>query len=199
MASYLEVRGPGGVELVPMSDEVTTTLGRGPGNAVRVEHDRLVSQVHAAIEPLGGGWCVRDLGSRNGTLLGGERLVGDRVLRHGDELLLGQTRVVFRSDLSSDVPATEGAAPAPELTRRERDVLVALCRPLFRAQTFSEPASTRDIAGELVVTEAAVQQHLLRLYQKFDLVDDSLRRRVLLANDAVRRGAVTMADLRPGT
>lgn len=194
--AHLEVRGPSGVALVPLAGD-RATLGRGPGNTVRLEHDRLVSQLHAVIEPIGGGWCVRDLGSRNGTHLGGDRILGDRALRHGDELLLGQTRITFRSEEPAAMPPTEGAAPPPDLTRRERDVLRALCRPLFDGQMFAEPASMRQIAAELVVTEAAVQQHLLRLYQKFALHDDGARRRVLLANEAIRRAAVTIADLRP--
>jgi DNA-binding NarL/FixJ family response regulator len=81
-------------------------------------------------------------------------------------------------------------------TRRERDVLVALCRPVLSADLFTEPASIRQIAEELVVTEAAVKQHLLRLYDKFGVFDSGERRRVRLANEAVRRGAVTLADLR---
>ena len=46
----------------------------------------------------------------------------------------------------------------PELTRRERDVLVALCRPALGEGVFTEPATVREIAAELVVTDAAVKQ-----------------------------------------
>ena len=49
------------------------------------------------------------------------------------------------------------------LTRRERDVLAALCAPLAADRPIAMPASIRDIAAELVVTEAAVKQHLLNL------------------------------------
>ena len=51
-----------------------------------------------------------------------------------------------------------------DLTRREKDVLAALCRPLFGADVVAQPASVREIATELVVTDAAVKQHLLHLY-----------------------------------
>lgn len=83
----------------------------------------------------------------------------------------------------------------PALTRRERDVLVELCRPMLGAEAFKEPASTRRIAEALVVSDAAVKQHLLRLYDKFDVYEAAERRRVKLANEAVRRGAVSVADL----
>ena len=195
MDGFLEVWAPGGAQLVPLRGE-RLTLGRGPGNDVVLAHDPSVSSLHAVVDPIGGGWCIRDLGSRNGTFVAGEAVLGDRALRHGDELRLGRTRLVFRLAAPAEVDPTEGAAPPPEVTRRERDVLLALCRPLFRGQTFSEPASLREIADELVVTEAAVKQHLARLYEKFGIAADAGRKRVLLANDAVRRGAVTMADLR---
>jgi ATP/maltotriose-dependent transcriptional regulator MalT len=79
----------------------------------------------------------------------------------------------------------------PPLTRRERDVLEALCRPVLSGSPFTEPASIREIAAELVVSDAAVKQHLLRLYDKFGIPDDGRRRRVELANAVVRSGVLT--------
>ena len=198
MTAYIEIRGPSGTQVLPLVPSERVTLGRAPDNTVTLA-DPLASWRHAALESIGNGWFVRDLGSRNGTVLAGDRIVGDRALRPGDELRLGTTTVTFRSTPEAHEP-TEGAVPPPALTPRESDVLRALCRPLMSGDPFPEPASMRRIASDLVVTEAAVQQHLLRLYQKFGLHDDSGgRRRVTLAKEAVRRGAVTPADLRrPG-
>lgn len=78
----------------------------------------------------------------------------------------------------------------PELTRRENDVLVALCRPLSGNDIVAQPASVKEIATELVVTEAAVKQHLLHLYDKLEIPEGGERRRVALAREAVRRGLV---------
>ena len=74
-------------------------------------------------------------------------------------------------------------------------MLLALCRPLLTGDAFTEPASIRAIAAELVVSEAAVKQHLSRLYVKFDVGAHGERRRVQLANAAVARGAVKLGDL----
>ncbi len=52
------------------------------------------------------------------------------------------------------------------------------------------------MAEALVVTEAAVKQHLLHLYDKFGIGEIGERRRVRLAREAVRRGAVTLPQLR---
>ncbi|MBI3748359.1 MAG: hypothetical protein HY262_05890 [Chloroflexi bacterium] len=76
----------------------------------------------------------------------------------------------------------------PVLTRREQDVLAALCAPLAADRPVAMPASIRDIAAELVVTEAAVKQHLLNLYDKFGIAEGEESRRIVLAREAVLRG-----------
>jgi DNA-binding CsgD family transcriptional regulator len=83
-----------------------------------------------------------------------------------------------------------GSVTTPELTRRERDVLVSLCRPLHGDDVVAQPASVKEIATELVVTEAAVKQHLLHLYDKLGIGAGGERRRVALAREAIRLGLV---------
>jgi hypothetical protein len=170
------------------------TVGTLDSNDVVVEADG-VSRVHAAFERFGDTWCVRDLGSRNGTLVNGARIIGERALHSGDEIVLGRLRLVFHGPARGK--ETAAIAQPPPLTQRERDVLVALCRPLLTGDAFTEPASIRAIAAELVVSEAAVKQHLSRLYEKFDVGAHGERRRVQLANAAVARGAVKLGDLLP--
>ena len=89
------------------------------------------------------------------------------------------------------------ATSREDLTRRERDVLNALCRPLLGDDVIAQPASVREIAAELVVTDAAVKQHLANLFDKFAIVEGD-RRRLRLANAALSSGAVSLGDLRPG-
>ena len=74
--------------------------------------------------------------------------------------------------------------------------LKLLSAPVAAGEAFTEPASIREIADALVVSEAAVKQHLAHLYDKFGIHGGGERRRVRLANEALRRGAVTMAGLR---
>jgi len=70
-----------------------TTLGRHPGNDIRLS-DREVSKEHAAIERNGATFVLRDLGSSNGTFVNGRR-IRELKLREGDELVLGNCRLVF--------------------------------------------------------------------------------------------------------
>lgn len=173
------------------------TIGKDPTNDLVITSDPTVSRLHAVLERYGAGWCLRDVGSRNGSFVNGDRVFGERVLHAGDEIRLGATRLVFREDEAAvPVSRTEAAQPPPPLTNRERDVLLALCAPLLRGNLFTEPSSVRGVAEELTVTETAVRQHLLNLYEKFAIPEGTDRRRVLLANEAITRGAVTVADLR---
>ncbi|HJU48817.1 MAG TPA: FHA domain-containing protein [Gaiellaceae bacterium] len=192
MSSYVELWGPSGRELCVLDTE-RMTLGTLASNDVVVDAEG-VSRVHAVLERFGDTWCVRDLGSRNGTYVNGGRIVGERALRPGDEIVLGRLRLLFHGPTRGK--ETAAIAQPPPLTPRERDVLVALCRPLLAGDAFTEPASIRAIAAELVVSEAAVKQHLARLYDKFEVEAHGERRRVQLANAAVARGAVKLGDLR---
>jgi FHA domain len=193
VSSYVEVWGRGGRALRALDSE-RMTVGTLESNDVVVDADG-VSRVHAVFERFGDAWCVRDLGSRNGTFVNGGRIIGGRALHSGDEIVLGRVRLLFHGPPGGK--ETAAIAQAPPLTPRERDVLLALCRPLLMGDTFTEPASIRAIAAELVVSEAAVKQHLSRLYSKFDVDGRAERKRVQLANAAVSTGAVKLSDLRP--
>jgi hypothetical protein len=194
--ALLEVWGPRRRD-VAVLDGSRYSIGKRDDADLPISADAAVSGMHVLLERAGPVWCARDLGSRNGTFVNGERLFGERALRDGDEIRVGRTRLVFRDAASAAAPTTEALSAPPTVTARERDVLVELCRPLLSGSVFTQPASVREIADALVVSEAAVKQHLGRLYDKFDVFDDvDGPRRVQLANAALQRGAVSMTDLR---
>ena len=196
MPSYLELHSRAERRIVMLAAD-RLTVGSDAGNDLAVPADRTVSRLHAVFERYPAGWCVRDLGSRNGTFVNRRRIFAEQVLRDADEIAIGGARFVYRvGEPAADGPETAAAQPLPELTRREREVLVQLCRPILGGDMFTEPASSREIAVALVVTDAAVKQHLAHLYDKFGIPADEPRRRIRLANEAIGRGAVTIADLR---
>jgi DNA-binding CsgD family transcriptional regulator len=169
------------------------TIGSAAENDLSLPFDRTVSRVHGVLERVASRWVVRDLGSRNGTFVNGDRIFGERAIRTGDEIRIGTVLLLVHGD-EAPQDATIGAESAPGLTRREREVLIALCRPMMSGGVFREPATVRQIAADLVVTEAAVKQHLQRLYDKFGLVERE-GRRARLANEAIRRGVVSTAEI----
>jgi FHA domain len=184
---YIRIEETG--EVIPLAETVTT-VGRGAGVHVRLA-DPSVSRLHAEIVRHGPYAYVADLGlSRNGTRVNG-RLVARRVLEDGDVLSFGAARCRVGGlpweDVAAEVELRRSASP--ELTRRELDVLTSLCRPALSDEAFVAPATAREIAADLVVTEAAVKQHLLRLYQKFR-IPEGPNRRVRLANEVIALGLV---------
>lgn len=195
MSDYLELWSADTRRLLPLSGD-RVTIGKADANDVTVDNDPSVSRMHALIERVPAGWIVQDLNSTNGTFVNGERLLGTRPLRPGDEVRVGSSRLVFRSVTPAAGTATTAEDPVPELTRREREVLLALCGPLTAGDVYTEPASVREIASRLVITEAAVRQHLMRLYDKFGIAASDERRRGRLANDAIRRGAVSISEIK---
>ena len=71
-----------------------TILGRHPGCDIVVDSGS-VSRQHAAVEMKDGDWWIEDLGSRNGTLINGEKLNGPHQLEAADEIGVCEDRLVF--------------------------------------------------------------------------------------------------------
>ena len=88
----LVVYEPGGVTSAIAVDDVLE-IGRDAASGL-VLGDAKASRHHATIRRDGDGWIVCDAESRHGTFLNGERIV-HHVLRDGDQLQIGATRMVF--------------------------------------------------------------------------------------------------------
>jgi pSer/pThr/pTyr-binding forkhead associated (FHA) protein len=83
--------GEAGYRLKPAE---TVTIGRGPDNTIVLD-DSMVSRHHACIAWDGEGFTVQDMGSRNGTLVNGQRVQGAQQLADGDEIVLHKRRLTF--------------------------------------------------------------------------------------------------------
>ena len=88
------------------------TVGRGNNQDLRIA-DRKISNAHALLEPLdGGGFRIRDLGSTNGTYVNGQLVEGVRVLQLEDEILFGDTRVLFTEREPGEIDWKDDHLPA---------------------------------------------------------------------------------------
>ncbi|MGB3633357.1 MAG: DUF3662 and FHA domain-containing protein [Rubrobacteraceae bacterium] len=88
----------------PLEGSGPWTIGRSESNEVTIE-DPNVSRKHAQISRADKGFVVEDLGSTNGTLLGGAPIDRERI-EDGDELTFGQRSVRFirRSSAPGETP-----------------------------------------------------------------------------------------------
>ena len=89
-------------------------FGRGPECHIRPNSD-WVSRQHCLLRVTKEGALIRDLGSTNGTLINGARVVGERRLESGDQLQLGPLvlQVLFREGEAPERPQT------PEVLRSD--------------------------------------------------------------------------------
>jgi pSer/pThr/pTyr-binding forkhead associated (FHA) protein len=88
-----------------------TQMGKGPRNDIVIA-DPAVSAAHAVIVSEADGYKIKDLGSRNGTFVNGERISDPRILRHGDVIGIGLSKLTFRLSAHSET----GVIQSPETT-----------------------------------------------------------------------------------
>jgi pSer/pThr/pTyr-binding forkhead associated (FHA) protein len=93
--AYLEVIGDDHTEMVAL-DGARVTVGRGSSNDVALR-DKTASRRHAVFEKLAAGWSVTDVGSTNGTMVNGQYVDQPRPLFSGDEITIGDTRLIYHS------------------------------------------------------------------------------------------------------
>ncbi len=110
MALRLIVENNDRTQRVPLA-EGAHRIGSSPGCAVRIPHPS-ISRRHAMIHVEGGRVEVEDLGSRNGTRVGGRQLAGRQPLAVGETLTLGAVEAVLEQVSDKDLePAVTFQAP----------------------------------------------------------------------------------------
>jgi len=82
-------------------------IGRAPEVAVHIDSPG-VSRLHAHVRIEHGVATLEDLGSKNGTLLNGNRIEAATALADGDEIRLGTVVLTFRSAPATDETETVG-------------------------------------------------------------------------------------------
>ncbi|MCS6970318.1 MAG: FHA domain-containing protein kinase, partial [Planctomycetes bacterium] len=86
------------------------TIGRHSSCGLVIA-DRAASRQHARVFHADGCWQVEDLGSANGTVVNGERLVGRRQLRNGDAIGIGDSEILFACSDAENPPSSAPLDP----------------------------------------------------------------------------------------
>jgi serine phosphatase RsbU (regulator of sigma subunit)/pSer/pThr/pTyr-binding forkhead associated (FHA) protein len=95
----LTIRTPDGKSLGVPLEKDTYTLGRSSATDLCYADDSGLSRQHLSIDHLpSGGWAVRDLGSKNGTVVNGSKLGAEAFPLHsGDRISAGHLIIEFQS------------------------------------------------------------------------------------------------------
>jgi len=93
----LQILSPdGNTRSVPLEKE-QLSLGRSSTAELSFPDDSGLSRQHLVIERDGDGWAIRDLGSKNGTVVNGVRLSGRAALKSGDRITAGHLILIYDS------------------------------------------------------------------------------------------------------
>src|SRR6185503_7533748 len=90
-------------------------IGRGAHNDVMIADDS-VSDTHAKLQRRDDGWYVVDVGSTNGTYVGGSRITAEKRLDGAPDLRFGGVKTVFRAQDTGGDP-TKGTRAIASLDR----------------------------------------------------------------------------------
>jgi len=119
-------------------------IGRARDVQIQIRNDAKVSRVHATVEPRDGGVVVMDHGASNGTYIGEERVVGERRLKAGDRLMIGDTIIEFR------LWADERVDDEPELADAADTLMGSTIRAASAELSVEEGCRRLDVANRAI-------------------------------------------------
>ena len=140
--------GPTVGKVYPL-DKNEVFIGRDLANDISI-NDPEVSRRHARIFLQGNNFILEDLGSTNGTMVNGQRLMGPYMLRPGELIVLGEQVSLLFESVVPDSDATVAAAPG-----RSPETKVAPQQPMPRPevqpqmQPQPEPSFQPAYAGQV--------------------------------------------------
>jgi sigma-B regulation protein RsbU (phosphoserine phosphatase) len=91
----LQILSPDGNSRVITLEGERITVGRSSAAELCFPDDNGLSRQHLAIERDGDGWALRDLASKNGTILNGARVAERTPLKPGDRIMAGHLILIF--------------------------------------------------------------------------------------------------------
>lgn len=100
-----------------------TTVGRAPTNRI-VIRDEICSRNHCEVFQSGSKWTLRDLGSRNGTLVDGKPVVADWTLEDGHLIQIGACDLGFTYDVSQPFDRFEKQVDLDSDTETALDIVL---------------------------------------------------------------------------
>ncbi len=168
MAAKLDaIAGPRKGEIFRL-DNSTLSIGRDPSNQMAIL-DSALSRHHCQIEARGDQYAIRDLDSRNGTLLNGATLK-EKILQDGDEIKIGASTFVFRFAEDTAAISTSGlkeleSAGGSTIILRKEDAIY-LSSPAQLKSVRPTSRAVRDLNALLRISQTINSVHHIEDLEK---------------------------------
>lgn len=182
----LSIQAAGGNRSRVPVDRERLSIGRSRESDVFLP-DQWLSRHHAEIRRSGQGFSLRDLGSKNGTLLNGNPLSSEQVLRHGDVITLGEHTLTFLEGPEEAV-AEEEVEPAGTRVFSAQELSDVILRPAQDPETLQRQNRLLKLRSEATRT---LLEHR-PLPEVFDVILD-----LLFEHLPVERGAILLVEGTP--
>lgn len=133
----------------PLKDRIfeiagAVSIGRSPENVMHLD-DLQVSRKHAIVERDGRGVMLRDLGSGNGTFVGGRRVIEYR-LAPNDVIKIGQQDIRFEQEVPKEEGVDSGVRFESGSTAKVESAKAAEVYATFFAAPPEEEAGGKDVS-----------------------------------------------------
>ena len=194
MIAYLVVReGNKWRDVYRLTPGQVMTVGRAPTNRI-VLNDEVCSRYHCEVFQNGATWTLRDLQSRNGTMLSGEPVEGEVELKPGQVIEIGPCELAFTYDLSQAFPRTMSETPADNDTGSLQTVdVLEMAPPASEPTILHREAENPFVAGSRAATlgRDRTSRELAQLYR--------LALEMGGANNSKQLAEIVLAGLASGT
>ncbi|HID24248.1 MAG TPA: FHA domain-containing protein, partial [Planctomycetaceae bacterium] len=153
-------------EVYRLVPDQETTIGRSPDNRV-VLRDDLCSRRHCEVFFRDGQWYLRDLGSRNGTLVNGVRVTEDCPLEEGHLIRIGSYALGFTRDLSRPLDSLDRTDESKTERAETVEVVLSDWSDEAAPEILHRKRKTRfgHITPKDVAARDRTSQQLARLYR----------------------------------
>jgi len=159
----LAVTGPDGRKSHFSLTRESVQIGRSrnAGNDLVLDTDGMASKSHARLErERDGSWTLYDLGSTNGVKVGARRVEGNRVLHDGDEIGIGETKLVFQQADARPPEALSPSGSSPAIPQRRARLVGADGEAHVLA---SETLIGRAVTSDIVLADLSVSTKHARI------------------------------------
>ncbi|MDM4014489.1 sigma 54-interacting transcriptional regulator [Roseiconus lacunae] len=167
-----------------LSAPAEVILGRASANQISIRSEK-ASRQHARVWSTPNGWAVEDLGSRNGTLVSGQRLSEPKLLRDGDRIEIAGFAIQFVRQIQS----ADGPVRSPQPIGGEDHLTIAMDSAAITERRAQSGYFKSDVAPQPAKTDSPEQ-----ITSSASLGDDRVRATLLqLAFDLARVDSISHA------